>query len=66
MLPIKNNKWNVTNYEKVKEVFKECEIIDKQDIFNPFHATGLFRYPQKTENQRFSDVFRGYQKRPVA
>ena len=25
----------------------------KQDIFNPFHTTGLFRYPQKTENQRF-------------
>ena len=34
----------------------------------PFHATGLFRYPLKTsENQRFarfSDIFRGYRKRP--
>ena len=30
---------------------------------NPFHATDLFRWPLKTsENQRFSDVFRGYQK----
>ena len=34
---------------------------------NPFHATGLFRYPLKTsEKQRFSDVFRGYRKRPAA
>ena len=30
-------------------------------------ATGLFRYPlKKSENQRFSDVFRGYRKRPVS
>ena len=36
-------------------------------IFNPFHTTGLFRYPLKTsENQSFSDVFRDYPKRPVA
>ena len=35
--------------------------------FNPFHATGLFLYPLKTlENQRFSDNYRGYRKRPVA
>ena len=33
---------------------------------NPFHATGLFRYPLKTENQRCSDVFRVYRKIPVA
>ena len=24
VLPMKNNEWNVTNYENVKEVFKEC------------------------------------------
>ena len=36
-------------------------------FLNPFHVTDLFRYPLKTsENQRLSDVFRGYQKRPVA
>ena len=36
-------------------------------VINPFYATGLFLYPLKTsENQRFSDVFRGYRKRPVA
>ena len=35
--------------------------------FNPFHATDLFWYPLKIlENQRFSDVFRGYQKRSAA
>ena len=33
---------------------------------NLFLATDLFWYPLKTENQRFSDVFRGYQKRSVA
>ena len=34
---------------------------------NPFHATGLFLYFQKTsEKQRFSDVLRGYRKRSVA
>ena len=34
---------------------------------NPFDATGLFLYHLKTlENQSFSDVFRGYRKRPVA
>ena len=31
--------------------------------FNPFHATGLFRYPLKAaENLWFSVAFRGYQK----
>ena len=35
-------------------------------IFNPFHATGLCRHPLKTENQRFSYIFRGYRKRPLA
>ena len=34
---------------------------------NPFHATGIFLYPlKKSENLWFSDVFRGYRKRPVA
>ena len=31
--------------------------------FNPLHTTDIFWYPLETlENQRFSDVFRGYQK----
>ena len=30
---------------------------------NPFHATDLFWYPLNTsENQRYSDVFKRYQK----
>ena len=34
---------------------------------NPFHATDLFLYLLKRpENQTFSDVFREYEKRPVA
>ena len=37
------------------------------ESMNPSHATGFFLYPLKTpENQRFSDVFRGNRKRPVA
>ena len=36
-------------------------------LLNPFYATDPFWYPLKTsENQTFSDVFRGYQKRSVA
>ena len=35
-------------------------------LLNPFHATDLFLYSLKTlKNQGFSDVFRGYIKRPV-
>ena len=37
------------------------------EIINLFHATIFSLYPLKTsENQRFSDVFRRYRKRPVA
>ena len=36
-------------------------------LINSFHATVLFLYPLKiSENFWFSDVFRGYRKRPVA
>ena len=38
----------------------------RQALINPFHSTGLFLHPLKTsENQRFSDVFRGYRKQKV-
>ena len=33
---------------------------------DPLHATDLFLYPLKTDNHRFSDVFRGCRKRTVA
>ena len=40
---------------------------ERGNLLNPFDATGFFRYPLKTsENIWFSDVFRGYRKRPVA
>ena len=36
-------------------------------VINLFYATDLFWYPLKaSENQRFSDVFKKYQKRSVA
>ena len=36
------------------------------DVFNPFHATGIFRYTLKTSEHLWFSVFRGYRKRPVA
>ena len=37
-----------------------------ESVIKPFHATGLFLYHLKfSENQRFSDVFKGYRKIPV-
>ena len=37
-----------------------------KNIFNPFRATDLVLYPLKTsENQRLSNVFRWYRKRPL-
>ena len=45
----------------------DLEKVTTDKSFNPFHATPRFLYPLKTsENQGFSDVFRGYIKRPVA
>ena len=39
----------------------------KDFLFNPLQPSVAFLYPLKTsENQRFSDIFRGYRKRPVA
>ena len=39
----------------------------RRESFDLFHITGLFPCPLKTsEDQRISDVFRGYEKRPVA
>ena len=43
------------------------ELLLASCTLNSFHATNLFLHPLKTsENQRFSDVFRWYSKRPVA
>ena len=45
--------------------FGRC-YLNLECTFNLLHATGLFLYPLKTlENLWFSDVFRGYTKRPV-
>ena len=56
--------------EKLKErpfEFKRFCLMSVFKNVNPFHATGLFRYPLKTsENLWFPDVFRGYRKRLVA
>ena len=50
-----------------KETKIEEQILLFSERVNPFHATGLFLYPLKiSENQRFSDAFRGYRKSPMA
>ena len=52
------------NYQKVAKV-KVFRNIFFPGTLDSFYATGLFLYPLKTlENQKFSDVLRGY-KRPV-
>ena len=39
-------------------------IIINNKFINSFHVFGVFLYAQKTsENQRFSNIFRGYRKR---
>ena len=43
----------------------ECYLWHLNLIFNPFYAPSVFLYPLKTENLWFSDVFKGYRKRPV-
>ena len=49
----------------LKLVYQENKSTLKE-LLNPFHATDFFLYPLKTsENHGFSDVFRGYRKRPV-
>ena len=69
--------WNIQSYQEIclsqglgEHTTPCCSSSLKEILFlliNPFHATDLFWYPLKTsENQRFSDVFRGYQKRSVA
>ena len=51
----------------VPAFFIQIPKISKYIITNPFHATGLFLHPLKTsEKQRFSVVFWGYRKSPVA
>ena len=42
------------------------ENISESTSGKPFHATGLFLYPQKkSEKLWFSDIFRKYRRRPV-
>ena len=62
-----NNKYPPWRNKQIKALIAEKNTIQTAEAnVNPFHATGLFLYPLKTsESHRFSDVFRGYRKRPV-
>ena len=45
---------------------KDLNFSDFEPLLNPFHATGIFPYPQQiSQNLLFSDVFRKYRKRSV-
>ena len=47
-----------------KDAYEECK--NCHYLANLFHTSGLILYLQKaSENQRFSDVLRGYRKRTV-
>ena len=49
-----------------KYEFQHCAGIFVNNIFNPFHGTGLFLYSLKCiKNQMFSEVLRGHRNRSV-
>ena len=53
------------NKKYVCEVYSNTRSTNQSTFLNSFMPL-VFLYPQKTSNnQRFSDVFRGYRKKPV-
>ena len=53
--------WNISKISLLKIWF-----VNRLISVNPFSTNVPFLYPLKTsENRRFSDVFRGYRKKPV-
>ena len=53
-------------YSVLKNIFSNMFVwCDSLFWFNPFHAADLF-WPWEHQKTRFSNVFRGYQKRSVA
>ena len=64
------NKWGVWKETiAMKWIKSESKLANcrKEQLVNPCHATVFFLSPQKSfGNFSFSDVFRGYRKRPVA
>ena len=66
---LQENKYILLPHQVTFVCFLKIFVPDSHEVFyfNPFHVIGLFLYPLKTsENQKFSDVFRGYTNRPVA
>ena len=66
MFPIASYNVNNNLYFKLKDIYrKSCPKCPVKKL-NPFQAIFLFLYPLKTsENQRFSNIFRGYRKRTL-
>ena len=53
-------------FRELRQMKEKSKRLEKIIFFNSIHATYLFLYPLKTENQRFSEDFKGYRKKPVA
>ena len=53
-------------YSFLCPIFVSVQVLSKLNskVINQFHSTGLFLYPLKTsQNQVFSDIFKGYRRR---
>ena len=54
--------YEITCFDLISVMIKQTEIRN----INRFYATDLFLYPLSTsENQRSSDVFKGFKERPL-
>ena len=63
---IKQHCGSVEKLRYMNENTSRMQVITRKN-FKPFQATDLFPCPLKTpENQRVSDIFSGYEKRPMA
>ena len=62
-----SNGWDIFVEKVCRKCARKASPRPLFNLFNPFRDTDLFWYALTTsENHRFSDVFRGYQKRTVA
>ena len=53
-------------YLQIAKIKAKAKVLKSKVVRNPFKATGLFLYLQRTsKNICFPDVFKGYRKRPM-
>ena len=54
---------DLTFFESLRLRAKTIKTSEKKYFVSPFHVTDIFLYPLK--HQKFSDVFKGFRKRPI-